>query len=480
MTKEELIEQAWHQGTLKWLLLPHQFKLYDAITQSTGLKYYANCARRFGKSTDLCVISLEHCLRTPNRQVRFAAPTNKMLRKITHPIYRQLLETCPDDIRPVYSSRDDIYSFHNGSEIHLAGTDAGHAENLRGTTSTLNLLDEAGFMDDLMYLLDDILLPQTLTTGGRTILSSTPPRTPEHELSIVRDECQAKGNYIEFDIYQNTSLSRQVIEQYCEEAGGPESTTWKREYLCQFIPDENVVLVPEWGPQQTRQYVVEPPIDEYYQYYHRYVSMDLGIKNDFTAALFGYYDFKRAALVIEDEFQIKGPEVTTDILRSKVVNTEMKLWGEKKPLRRISDNNNPLLIQDLLTLHNVPFIATDKNALHSMLNEVRLWVKQGRILISPKCDILRRCLENGIWENEKKIQFGRTKSLGHMDMLAALIYLVRNIDTNTNPIPFTHGISADDYFITKPDNSSKEVKAMKQMFFGGKNGKKKHLSSSGV
>jgi len=46
---------------------------------------------------------------------------------------------------------DKIFTFpHNGSEIHLAGADIS-AESLRGTRADLVLIDETGFINDLLY-----------------------------------------------------------------------------------------------------------------------------------------------------------------------------------------------------------------------------------------------------------------------------------------------------------------------------------------
>ena len=78
----------------------------------------------------------------------------------------------------------------------------------------------------------------------------------------------------------------QVLQTFMKASGGEDSTTWKREYLCQFITDENTQLTPEWDDR-----LIQPVIlDSYYKYYHKYVSMDLGT-TDFTAALYGYYNF---------------------------------------------------------------------------------------------------------------------------------------------------------------------------------------------
>jgi hypothetical protein len=53
---------------------------------------------------------------------------------------------------------------NNGSEIHLAGTEKGNAEKVRGVSADLCLVDEAGFCDDLDYIIKNILFP-TITRG---------------------------------------------------------------------------------------------------------------------------------------------------------------------------------------------------------------------------------------------------------------------------------------------------------------------------
>lgn len=457
--------ELWKRGDLSFLLFDYQVPLYNAlktaIKNPTVLKYVLNCARRFGKSTVLCLISIEYAIQNPKSQIRFAAPTGKAMTKIIKPIFAMLLETCPKDLKPNWHGIDMSYTFRNGSELHLAGTDAGHAENLRGTASNLNIVDEAGFCDDLNYVLDSILIPQTLTTGGTTLLASTPPKSPAHDFGMIAHECREKGNYQEFTIYDNKSLSKELIDLYAEEAGGYDTTTFKREYLCQFVVEQNIVIIREWDDK----YIKDYPKNEYYEFYHKYVAMDLGVK-DFTAIIFGYYDFRSAKLIIEDELTMNGPELTTNLLKDEVRRLELQLWPGKTPkddgngrpmitpepnvYRRISDNNNLMLINDLSRLHNLSFMPTSKDELDAMVNEVREMVGQGRLVINPKCKQMIGCLKYGIWKDTKDKfhkMFGRSQVYGHYDHLAALIYLVRNLDKTTNPVPVDHNLNIQNMHI---------------------------------
>jgi hypothetical protein len=445
LAQPHAIRLAWTRGLLQYKLYPHQRVLYRdlwaAIENPLCLKFYLNCARRFGKTTIMLLVAISFAIRRPNSQIRFAAPTQKALKKILNPIFKWAIHDCPRDLRPRYFSQDQMWWFPNGSEIHIAGTDNGHYENLRGTTSHLNLMDEVGFMDELDYVMRSVLMPQTLTTGGTTLLASTPPKTPAHDAYTIATECERDGWYRCYDIYANKSLDTTTIEKFGKESGGINSSTFKREYLCQFVVDRELQIVPEWDYR----YVAVTPPDEFRQYYHNYVSMDLGVK-DFTAVLFAYYDFRRSMLVVNDELTMEGVAMTTDLLKEGIQEKERTTFGALPVYRRIADNNNLLLLQDLGAMHQMYFNPTNKDSLDAMVNEVRMFVNDGRLMIDPRCTMLIGCLKYGIWDNQHKA-FGRATVYRHFDHLAALVYLIRNLDQHTNPIPSLHAMSPHTHHI---------------------------------
>lgn len=435
-SREALIEAAWERGILSYKLYLHQLPLYQAVTEAIEnpdcLKYVINCARRFGKTTILCIAAMEYALKKPNRQIRFAAPTAKALRKIIKPIIQMLTQDCPAHVRPEWYVQDNVYRFQNGSEIHFAGTDNQNYESLRGTSSNLNIIDEAAFCDELDYIVRSVLMPQTLTTKGTTILASTPPPTPAHDFYALAQEAMAAGFYQEFNIYDNKSINSETLDLYAKESGGYESTTFKREYLVKFVVDENLAICPEWKDV----YIADLEKTDIYHHLHSYVAMDLGVV-DFTAAIFATYHFPSATLYIEDEYTISGPKMTTPVLAAALKEKEAELWGPVRPYVRVADNNNLLLLQDLGTLHQIEFAATSKDSLEAMVNELRIMVGSGRVKVSPRCGKLIQCLKYGVWDAKRK-KFARVRHLGHFDHVAALIYLIRNLDKSTNPVPQLH------------------------------------------
>lgn len=129
---KEARARLWHMGILTWKLDPIQKQLYEAFQVSSYKTNVWSCSRRLGKSYALCCIAVEQCMKKPNTVVKFIAPTQKHVKNIIRPLLKEIFKDCPDELRPHFRTADNIYRFHNGSEIQLAGTDSGHAEGLRG------------------------------------------------------------------------------------------------------------------------------------------------------------------------------------------------------------------------------------------------------------------------------------------------------------------------------------------------------------
>ncbi len=339
---------------------------------------------------------------------------------------------------------------------------------LRGNTLDLITIDECGFVANLDYIYKSVIVPATLHRPNcKIIMISTPPSTPAHPFVDYCQKAESESSYVKLDIYTNPRISPDDIERMAQEMGGRDSTTFRRECLCEFITDSDLQIIPEWNDK----YVQDLHRDEFYIYYHKYVGMDLGVK-DLTAAIFGYFDFKKAALVIEDEFEMNGPSMNSLLLVGEIRKREKELWNNIDeprdfnnnpiPFRRVSDNNWPILIQDLSSIHSLPFIETNKDNLEAMINEVRLMVQAGQLIVNPRCKKLIGCLRYGVWDTKKKT-FARSNVYGHFDHLAALVYLIRNLNKTTNPIPASHGFENHKAWfggIKDQANTSKNVRSI--------------------
>lgn len=434
-------ELLWHRGDLSWKLHSAQRVLEETFKSARGQLFVGNCSRQWGKSYWAVKIAIETAIQIPKAQIRYGAAFQSDLVDFIIPAFDKIMDDAPKLVKG--RKVGHYYIFPNGSRIKLVGLDK-NPNGLRGNTLDLIIIDECGFVSNLDYIYKSVIIPATLHRPQcKIILISTPPSTPAHPFVDYVQKAEAEGSYVKLDIFSNPLITPDDIERMASEMGGRESTTFRRECLCEFVTDSDLQIIPEWNDK----YIQEIERDEYYKYYHKYVGMDLGVK-DLTAMLYSYYDFKRAALIIEDEDEMSGPSMNTLLLVGAIKKKEQDLWNNVEvprdfnnnpvPFRRVSDNNWPILIQDLSSLHSLPFIETSKDSLEAMINEVRLMVQAGQIIVHPRCKKLIGCLRYGVWDNKKK-GFARSTVYGHFDHLAALIYKVRNLAKHTNPIPASHG-----------------------------------------
>jgi hypothetical protein len=427
-------QEKWHRCDLGYLLHDGQRVVQKKFNETTGQLFVCNIARQFGKSFWAVTKAVEQALKKPNSQIRYGAAFQTDLVEFIIPAFEKIMEDAPESQKGEHKVSGNVYVFPNGSRVKLVGLDK-NPNGLRGNTLDLIIIDEAAFVDSLDYIYKSIIIPATLHRPEcKIIMISTPPATPAHPFGDFIQRAEIVNSYAKLTIYDNPLITKQDIDRMADEVGGYNSTTFRREFLCELILDDDLALVREWRDEFAQ--AIER--DEHFGYYHKLVGQDLG-RQDHTALIFGYYDFKRAALVIEDELTMEGPQWTTITLKDEVLKKEKTLWGDTRPFRRVSDNNNPHLLTDLSSIHNLHFMAVKKeSSLEQMVNRVREWVKQGRILINPRCKMLIGCMKYGIWDAKRR-EFARSKVYGHFDHFAALMYLLIHTPYHSNPIPKSHG-----------------------------------------
>lgn len=435
----------WNLGILEWKFDITQKSIYDFFNLSTEKTIVINCSRRLGKTYLLTLMAIEQCLKTPKSIVKFLQPEVKMIRTNLRPIMDEIFDDCPIELRPQFKTQDNIYFFSNGSEIHLAGTDNGNYEKLRGSNCHLALIDEAGFCSDLKHIIKSILIPTTTLTKGRIILSSTTPPDPNHEFIQYMQYAEIKNSLIRKTIWDaeldhrhelNPRITMGMIEDIIKSMPeGREDQAFQTEYECKVIFNSIDSVIPEFNELVQKETITrwQRPV-----FSDKYVAMDIGFE-DLTVVLFGYWDFDNAVLVIEAEYVINGPKMTSRILAENIQKIEDKLWtnsltGEfEGPRLRISDNNL-LLINDLQREHNLTFLPTDKHNKDASINQLRNMVQNYQIIIHPDCKTLIAHLKLATWDKTRK-DFKRSADNGHYDAVMALVYMVRNIDQSHNPYP---------------------------------------------
>jgi hypothetical protein len=462
-SKSEASNALWRRANIAWKLDATQTKMYEAYKKSPRKVNTWVCSRRLGKSFALAIIAIETCLRKPNAIVKYLAPEQKQVRTILRPLFQEILMDCPDDLLPVYRKDDSIFKFKNGSEIQIAGCDNQQYESMRGGKADLCIVDEAGFVSELEYIIRSVLLPTTLSTGGRVILSSTPPRAADHDFAehYVK-EARFSGDLVLFTIDDCPRYTKQQVEDMAAEYGGRNSVEFRREFLCEFITDSNFQVVPEFDEQCRKECVKEW---ERPKFFDAYVSMDIGF-DDLTFVVFAYWDFKKNKLIIEDELVMNGQRMTTDVLATAIKFKEANLWKDqytlepKAPYMRVSDNNK-ILINDLQQTYKLTFIATEKDDKDAALNNMRVMIKSGQVIINPRCKNLILHLQNATWNKSRKT-YTRSPDAGHYDGVDALCYLCRNVQISKNPYPYGHQYGTEsEWHYTKQYQDKKEPALLK-------------------
>jgi hypothetical protein len=386
----------------------------------------------------MAVIAVETALRNPNNEIHFGAPTQAALRKFIIPIFNRVLTDCPESLRPEWKQFAGRYAFKNGSYITLCGCNNKQYDNLRGNKSDLFILDEGAQIDELEYVVKDIALPQLLSSDNpykRIIIPSTPPVTPDHSYLKYAETAQGRGAYSVYTIDESW-YPKAEIDKMIEEMGGRQSTTVRRELYCEFVTDEKLHIIPEWRnhPEFTQEVVK----DDYFSFFYLLEGMDVGYR-DYTAHILGYWDFNRSKLIIEYEYALRENEFTTEKLAHEIKQNEKEYKQiNQTRIKRIADNNNLNILADLARLYKLPFSpVSKKNGKSWMVNQLRQFVKSGKLIIHPRCKKLIASLEFGIWKKGLD-EFARSPELGHYDFVDALIYMVAVLlptIQNVNPIP---------------------------------------------
>ena len=439
-TKQHIIHELWRRRQLDFKLDPHQVSIFNKIKNSQAKKHVLHASRRWGKSYLLCTLACEYAMQNAHAEIRFVAVTARQVKQSIIPVFETLLKDCPPELQPKWFTQKGCYEFANGSKIVVSGADQKRARLMRGSNAHLIIVDEAGFIEDLAKTVRDVLIPMTMRTGGKLILSSNSPETPSHDfISVFKLEAIEDGTYYKQTVWDCRKLengipvpafSGEQILEWAKASGGVDSSTFRREYLCDIVIDLDSAVLPEFA-SRTEKIIKEntrPP------FYNPIVSIDLGFI-DFCGVTFGYYDFLNAKLVIEDELILK--KVNSEQLVKACLKKENELWGDKVP-KRVADGQLYTL-NDLNTVHRYAVAPVRKDSLEAQVNSLRLDIQSDKIIINPRCKLLLGQMETAIF-NKAKSSFARDASSGHNDLLASLIYLVRHINRSSNPYPAYYNI----------------------------------------
>ena len=480
VTPEEAKAELWRRGELSWKLYDCQKPVYDAVRAGDGITWINEIGRQVGKSIIDGVVLLEEGLRGKNRQLLYAAPTGVMVNDIFVPNLRILCEDAPEDIRPIIKGNKVLFP-STGSVIKMAGCeDELKADRLRGPFCHFAVVDEAGFIPILDYVLKSVIGPQLLTTrpDSRMLISSTPSRKPGHPFTILADKAEEMGTYCHRSIYDSTvNGTPEKIEDFKALCGdgdprvGEQTEEWKVEYEAQRAEFGDRSIIPEFGA--AREFIVQPVVPP--EYYEPYVGMDLGDSPSLTAILFGYWDFKEAMLCIQRAVTLDRPTTADIALAVSTGETELwaadiARWKEERPfhdrvglIRRVTDIDHRL-IADMSQDHGLLWSPARKDNRDAAINRVRMDVGSHRMRIDPEGGKpLISHLKAGSW-NKRRTDFEFQKGFGHFDCIPALVYLRRHIVEQSNPWPTAAQQAGPDQMVTRRERRNQGTEALEDLF----------------
>lgn len=465
---------AWRHGVLWHLLDSNQLRAYKKIRRALGkpfARFVLNWARRTGKTFVLFLIAVEDASRLRKARFNVAAATKESLREFIWPALDLILETCPQDLRPhIQESRGRVTFKRSGSVIVLAGcNDKRSVERLRGPRSNGNIIEEMGAIPDdpgLRYILQSVLNPQLMTTGGWTLMATTPPKSAGHAAAMIVLHAEASGTYDHCTLYDNPRLTPELIAAYLESDAGllgytveeyKASVAFRREWLAIIETDPTYAVLPTFTHERAKRIVTEATDTPVFM--DRYTAMDPGFSPDWTGILYAAWSFQHQRLRIMGERVMR--RMGTPELAEAIKEDEARLWGRHKPFFRTSDNNWPILLRDLSMQFALTFHATEKDQLRVAIADVNRWIANGTISIDPSCTMLKAQMIAATW-NRQGTEFERTEEFGHFDLVAALIYLVRNVLPNINRVPPHYGLSEEKYFL-RPEPPSPQDAALLEL-----------------
>lgn len=454
----------WRLGYVaSWYLRRSQLDLYDLILRERFP--FIQAARRFGKTTSILAFCFEQLRLHPGWIARWCFPFKNQAREVLLAESSKMQQDCPDNLKFTYQVVDSVFSHHNGSKLYIRGVNEDRGESARGAAANIIIADEYGFWNEPKYIIQSVLFPQLENQEGRWLIkASTPPPNLGHLYYAEREVAKRKERFISKTIYDNEALSAEELQEIIDECGGIDSVAFKRERLCLDVGDPDLLVVPEFSDENV--------VDDDYprpDYPTFYVGGDSGA-DDNTAVLFGWYDFRKNEVVIDQELVVNGKTTKEVVDLSKAI--ESQLWGEAKPKKRVYDAQKQL-IYDIFVDHKWAVMMPQKDDKTAAIHDLRVEIGDRRIKIKRRCTNLINQLRVGLWKDEKKLDFERTEGLGHLDAVAALVYLNRSIDRNFNPIPPNLGLRKETHFITqaRADQGSTTDKALANLF-GSKVGRK--------
>lgn len=430
--RKEAIRELWRRCNLRYLLRPIQKKAYDYIRTEGSLRIVLAFHRGGGKSFYSAVEAVEAGI--SGKHVVAIAPSAKMARNILGPHIRTVLQDCPEDMRPKFRYVDGRFEFPSGGTITIAGSEAS-SDAVRGIDIDLCILDECGFYSDADYLEKSVILPRLLPRNGRIIYPSTPAKSASHPYSNLMRQAEAEGYILKLRVYDNPDIGEDLLQSFIEEAGGENTTSFRREYLCEIVTDKTFAVVPEADKLRVAELEIE---DED----ARYVSVRFQVQK-----LSGVLGARVTGGTMYVDQERVFPGANTDDIAKAVKEVEAAWPASDTIVFRHTDGGKPF-IHDLSVNHRTAISGLFSSDTDADIGMLRTMIERGTLVCHPRCTTTIRHLQDAVWNDTKK-SFDTSGDSGNFDLVLACAYLARSM-RRVSDTPETDR-SAGDTFFRRPE-----------------------------
>ena len=458
MSKNAAKHVLWKRGCLVWKLHEGQEFIYqkvNSLPQNTR-EALLLCSRRWGKSYLGIIMALERCLQNDNIEVCICGPNLKQTKAIITPLINKIIEDAPEGL--IKQQKSELLWKVGKSTLVIAAFDTA-TESCRGRDFDNIYLEESGLapIEGYDYILNSVLRPTLMHRRGRIVHLTTLPKPLNHPLiTTTLPKCVSSESFYSFTIEDNPLLTKEQIEKEIESMGGRDNPNCQRELFNRLVKDESSLVIPEFDLNRHVTKLTLP------SHYYALSTLDLGGSMDKSGILVCYYDFQRAKFCVYREDLLDKNTSTSEITEATLELEKNIRWIQDYPYRLC---DAPGLVRIDLSAQGFVCIqpAKEPGSVEANINALRLAFHRDEIEIDESCVKTISTLQFGSWTTNKK-DWQRTPELGHLDLLAALLYGYRYANKN-NPFPLhSLGISHATHAIPQELQQSTTERALKQAF----------------
>lgn len=445
----------WGDGDLKYKLDTLQLSIQSTVEKAIvkSKKVCVLSSRQIGKSYWVVVFAVQWLLKNPGKICRIIAPTREACSDIVEDNLNKIIADAPLGLITKNASKNR-WTLSNGASLRLGALERQYVDKNRGGNAGLIIYEECGFVksDDFTYGVNSVISPQLMRSNGVEVFITSPSEQPDHPVHTdIAPRCEIDGTLFNYMVFHSPSISIPKIIEAAERAGStlkdsfvehvlseikidPSfnqelvhelakeydvylSDDFRRELLAEIIRPKTLMVIPEWNENKTVLEFISPRLANYI------ITIDWGGVRDRTVGLLMGYEPTTDEDIVIDECVFE-PNIKTDLIVRKL--KEMEKFHALEILQRWADVPGQLRV-DLKREHNYDALPPQKTNWLASVNNMASRFARNKIKIHKRCKFLIASIKSGMF-NKTRTDFERTKALGHLDAIAALMYGIRSQD----------------------------------------------------